>query len=75
MTELTPKKKAPPQKLTLWQIICSVLAAAFGVQSNKNRQRDFTQAKPSTYVIAGIIFTILFVLAVATVVNLVLSST
>jgi len=75
MTELTPKKKEQPQKLTLWQIICSVFAAAFGVQSNKNRARDFTQAKPSTYVIAGIIFTILFVLAVATVVNLVLSST
>ncbi|MEH6359055.1 MAG: DUF2970 domain-containing protein, partial [Pseudomonadales bacterium] len=33
--------KKQPQKLTLWQIICSVFAAAFGVQSDKNRERDF----------------------------------
>jgi len=68
------KEKEKPQKLTLWQIICSVFAAAFGVQSNKNRERDFKQAKPSTYIIAGLIFTVLFVLAVAAVVNLVLSN-
>jgi Protein of unknown function (DUF2970) len=67
-------KKGNPQKLTLWQIICSVFAAAFGVQSDKNRERDFKQAKPSTYIIAGLIFTVLFVLAVAAVVNLVLSN-
>jgi len=68
------EKKEKPQKLTLWQIICSVFAAAFGVQSNKNRERDFKQAKPSTYIIAGLIFTVLFVLTVAAVVNLVLSN-
>ena len=68
------EKKKQPQKLTLWQITCSVFAAAFGVQSNKNRERDFNQAKPATYIIAGVIFTVLFVLAIATVVNLVLSN-
>lgn len=62
-----------PQKLTLWQVICSVLAAAFGVQSNKNRERDFRQAKPGTFIIAGLIFTVLFVLAVTLIVKLVLS--
>jgi len=65
--------KKKPQKLTLWQIICSVFAAAFGVQSDKNRERDFNQAKPSTYIIAGVIFTIVFVLVVIAVVKLVLS--
>jgi len=65
--------KKKPQKLTLWQIICSVVAAAFGVQSDKNRERDFNQAKPSTYIIAGVIFTIVFVLVVIAVVKLVLS--
>ena len=69
-----PEEKDDRQKLTLWQMICSVLAAAFGVQSDKNRERDFKQAKPSTYIIAGLIFTVLFVLTVATVVNLVLSN-
>lgn len=67
------REEKAPQKLTLWQIVCSVLAAAFGVQSDKNRERDFNQAKPGTYIIAGIIFTVLFVLAIAVVVNLVLS--
>jgi hypothetical protein len=70
-----PEQKEKPQKLTPWQIICSVFAAAFGVQSNKNRERDFAHAKPRTYIIAGLIFTVLFVLAVAGVVSLVLSQT
>ncbi len=61
-------------KLSFIQVIGSVFAAAFGVQSNKNRQRDFTQAKPSTYVIAGIIFTALFVLTISAVVALVLNT-
>jgi len=33
----------------------SVGAAFFGVQSNKNRERDFTQGKLSHFIIAGII--------------------
>jgi len=72
MKEDSTKQKTP-QKLTLWQIICSVFAAAFGVQSDKNRERDFKQAKPGTYIFAGVIFTILFVLVVIAVVKLVLS--
>lgn len=67
------KTEPDSDRLTLWQIICSVLAAAFGVQSNKNRQRDFTKAKPTTYIIAGIIFTLLFILFLVVVVRLVLS--
>lgn len=62
------------EKLTLWQIISSVLAAAVGVQSDKNRQRDFTKAKPGTYIIAGIIFTLLFIGVIFAVVQLVLAN-
>ncbi len=68
------KEKNPQQKPTIWQIISSVLAAAFGVQSEKNRERDFTRGKPSTYIIAGIIFTLLFVVSVAGIVTLVLAT-
>jgi len=68
-----PKEKKQPQKLTLWQIICSVFAAALGVQSDKNRERDFKQAKPNTYIIAGVIFTIIFVLVLITAVKLILN--
>ena len=64
----------PDDKLSLWQVMGSVFAAAFGVQSEKNRQRDFTKAKPSTYIIAGILFTLAFILVIFTVVKVVLSS-
>ena len=61
-------------KLTFWQIFTSVLGAAFGVQKSEARERDFTQAKPGTYIIAGIIFTLVFILFIVVVVKLVLSS-
>lgn len=60
--------------LTLLQLIGSALAAAFGVQSSKNRERDFSRGRPSHFVIIGLVLTALFVLAVAGVVSLVLSS-
>ena len=52
----------------------SVLAAAFGVQSSKNRERDFKQGKARHFIIGGIIFTLLFMLSVYTVVQTVLSN-
>lgn len=58
--------------LTLWQMLLSVLAAAFGVQSGKNRARDFARGKPSHFIILGLLFTGLFVLAIFAVVKLVL---
>lgn len=48
-------------KPTITQVIKSVLAAAIGVQSDDNRQKDFAHGSLSTYVIAGLIFTVLFV--------------
>lgn len=48
-------------KPPITQIIKSVLAAAMGVQSNDNRRKDFEQGSLSTYIIAGVIFTVLFV--------------
>lgn len=64
----------PAPGLSLWQVIGSVFAAAFGVQSEKNRQRDFSRAKPSTYIIAGILFTLAFILLIVTIVRIVLGS-
>lgn len=48
-------------KPTITQVIKSVLAAVIGVQSDDNRQKDFEQGSLSTYIIAGVIFTVLFV--------------
>ncbi len=54
-----PSNNQPP---TFLQMLQSVLAAAFGVQSGKNRARDFTHGKPSHFIALGILFTTLFVL-------------
>ena len=54
------------QKPGVGSIILSTLAAAFGVQSSKNRERDFGKGNFKVYVVSGIIFTVLFILAVAT---------
>ncbi|OZG73627.1 hypothetical protein BTA51_07335 [Hahella sp. CCB-MM4] len=61
-------------KPSFWQLIVSVLGAAFGVQSSKAQQRDFQQKSPAVYIVGGIIFGVLFVLAIAMIVKVVLSS-
>ena len=58
---------------SVFRIVKSVLAAFIGVQSNKNRQTDFEQGSLKYFIIAGILFTVLFVAAVIFVVSMVLS--
>lgn len=58
--------------LTLWEMLQSVLSAALGVQSGKNRSRDFTRGKPSHFIILGVLFTAVFVLVIFGIVKLVL---
>ncbi|GAB6046535.1 DUF2970 domain-containing protein [Methyloparacoccus murrellii] len=60
------------QKPSLRQVIGSVVSAAFGVQSSANRERDFTGGSATPYIVAGIVFTVLFILAIVGVVKLVL---
>ncbi|MBY6187819.1 DUF2970 domain-containing protein [Marinobacter hydrocarbonoclasticus] len=57
------------------RIVLSVLAAFFGVQSEANRQRDFTSHSPLPYILTGIIGVVLFVLTLIWIVNRVLSGT
>lgn len=59
-------------KVTPWQALTSVFRAWFGVQSDANRRRDFNSNNASSFIIAGIIFTVAMVLAVVLVVNTVL---
>ena len=54
------------------QVVSSVFAAGLGVQSSKNRERDFKQGRFGVFVAAGIVFTLLFIGTVFTVVQLVL---
>lgn len=61
-------------KLGPLQVVGSVLAAALGVQSSKNRERDFKRGNLGIFIAAGIIFTLLFITTVATVVTLVIGA-
>ena len=58
--------------LTFREMLQSVLAAAFGVQSGKNRARDFSRGKPSHFILLGVLFTSVFVLVLFVLVRLVL---
>lgn len=58
--------------LTFRQMLQSVLAAALGVQSGKNRARDFARGKPSHFILLGLGFTAIFVLIILGVVKLIL---
>jgi hypothetical protein len=62
------------KKSSITAIILSILAAGIGVQSDKNRERDFANGNPLAFVIGGFIFTALFIITVAMVVGLVLSN-
>lgn len=48
----------------LWQTLLSVLSAFFGVQSERNRARDFSRGRPLHYILVGLLMAGLFVLAV-----------
>jgi hypothetical protein len=56
-------------KPKITQVFKSVIAAFIGVQSEDNRKKDFEHGSLSTYIIAGLIFTVLFVAAIIFVVS------
>ena len=62
------------ESLNPLQVVSSIFAAGLGVQSSKNRERDFKQGRAGVFIAAGIVFTLLFIGAVFTVVQLVLKS-
>ncbi len=61
-----------PKSPSLWQSLTSVLAAFFGVQNSKNRERDFTRGKASHFIVIGIAVTVVLVLTVIFIVKLAL---
>jgi hypothetical protein len=64
----------PQAPVKPWHVISSVFAAGLGVQSSKNRERDFKQGRIGVFIAAGLIFTLLFIAVVFGVVQLVLKS-
>jgi hypothetical protein len=61
--------KQKDQQPGFGSIVMSTLAAAFGVQSSKNRERDFVKGNFKAYVVSGIIFVILFITSIVTLVK------
>jgi hypothetical protein len=69
------KDKDTPQPVSLWQVTVSIFASFFGVQSDKNRERDFVHGKPIHYITIGLVSTVLFIIVLIGIVKLVLSFT
>lgn len=55
------------------KVLQSILAGAFGVQSGKRYEEDFSSHSPWPYIAAAIIFTLGFIGALALIVQWVLS--
>ncbi|QFU75982.1 DUF2970 domain-containing protein [Halioglobus maricola] len=72
MTDQPHDEQEEKNSLNPFQVIASVFAAALGVQSSKNRERDFKQGRAGTFIAAGIIFTLLFIGVMVVIVQLVL---
>lgn len=69
---MSEEREPRSEKLTLAQEIGSVLASFFGVQSRKNRERDFSRGNAKRFIVLGVVFTLLFVLTVIGVVRLIM---
>jgi len=70
VTDQEPKNNEEP--LTFLQVMFSIFASAFGVQSSDNRKRDFARGKPIHFIASGILFTVIFVVGMAFLVNAVI---
>ncbi len=55
------------------RVIKSVLSAMIGVQKKKNLKEDFSKSSATPFIVAGIIMTLLFIVAVWGVVQLALN--
>ncbi len=73
-TDTKPASDVEQVGVSPLQVLQSTFAAALGVQSSKNRQRDFAEGRASQFIVAGIVFTALFVGVMVLIVRLVLSS-
>jgi len=64
-----------PKKHSLLDVLKSILWGALGVQSNKNREKDFQHGSLKMFLAAGVIFTVLFIMTVLAVVKFALRDT
>ena len=75
MNDPNKSGSAKPAQLTFGQLLKSTFSAFIGVQSNANRERDFSQGKMSHFIWMGLLFGVIFVLTLIGIVQLVLHFT
>ena len=64
-------KVSSQERQSLGSVIRSVSASMFGVQSSRKHEEDFGKGDATTYIVVGLVATIVFVLVVWGVVQLV----
>jgi len=69
---LRDDKDEAEKTVSIVQMFCSILASFYGVQSSKNRERDFKHGKAKQFIAVGIVMTILWYLGIYLVVKLIL---
>jgi hypothetical protein len=62
-------------QISFWQLLLSTMSAFIGVQSNANRERDFTHGKISHFIAIGLLFGLVFVCTIIGVVQIVMHVT
>ena len=68
------KPQQQAESISFGQVVFSVLASFFGVQSSKARERDFTRGNPTTFLVMGFVLTSAFALILLVVVRLITHS-
>ncbi len=66
---MSADKDSKPRFLS---IVLSTLAAAIGVQKKSKLEQDFSQSSPLPFIIAGLVFTVLFISILALIVHFIL---
>jgi hypothetical protein len=68
----SPSDQSPEKPLNFFQMVHSVAASFFGVQSSENRERDFKRGNAKQFIMVAIFMTILWYGAIALLVHFVL---
>lgn len=72
-TETCSEKSEGKDKSTNWLEVChGVLAGLFGVQSQKNRERDFKRGNGTDYILVYAVMVVVLVIGMVSLVNIVI---
>lgn len=74
MTTPADSPEPPSGPPTFLQVVWSVAAAMFGVQTSKARYRDFTHGKALHYIVVGLVMTLLLIGTILMVVRLLMKN-